>query len=97
MKSGLTKKLRLEYIYRSQNAVITITMAVSDNCVGSETDVERLSELVNELEARLKLSEKENIQALQTDYHFMKVQESGTQYKNNMVTLKNQLPQMRSC
>lgn len=52
MNSDIYKGAKMEFIYRSNSAVYTITVAVKDHCLGSTTDTDDPVVLRKELRDR---------------------------------------------
>lgn len=89
----MTEEARLAFLYRSQGAVLTITVAVRVHCLGSTTYTEDLSELWSELKSRYTETAESTVDALFTESHLVsrQVRESVTQYKYCIGMFQKQL------
>lgn len=68
MKEAMIVEERLKFHHRAQSAVSTVIVAVSDNCLGSKTDMNDLQELWNQLTVRYAVPVEATINALLTNY-----------------------------
>lgn len=82
MREAMTKEAKWAFQNPAQSAISTITLAVSDLCIGSTTDTKISLELCNELRARYLVTAEAIIYTLLTDYLLVSIQvdESVTQY-----------------